>query len=244
MPDEPITVLRRWVTGEFDPFTTGLNGRDGFDELAEVIAPDIESWWRAFRTLFEQSDKDGSSRLQPAFEVLLKVGGERIRQDVAEIAHREPKIADAFWDAMDDLGLEAEAYRLLGRKLTLEAFVRHEARIPSKPPQPSPVDQPWEDEWSSMVIFYLTAKEPDEAWGLALELIDISGDPGWLSVVGAFIIEDLLRHHGDNLIDRIEAEATQNDRLRMALPSTRWAVPKHLAARVEVAAGPYWRQKF
>ena len=239
MPDEPLTVLRRWATGEFDPFTTGVAGRDGFDELAEEIAPDVESWWRAFRTLFDQYGKDESSRLQLPFEVLLKVGGAPLRQEVAEVAHREPKIANAFWDAMDDLGLEAEAYRQLGRKLTLDAFVRHEPRIPSKPAQPSPADEPWEDEWSSTVIFYLTEKEPDEAWALALELIDVSGDPGWLSVIGAFIIEDLLKDHGDAMIDRIEAEAAQNERLRMALPTARWVVPDHLLDRVAAAAAPH-----
>ena len=141
---------------------------------------------------------------------------------------------------MDDLSLEAEAYHLLGRKLTREAFIRHAPRIPSRgelwPPE-------WEDEWSAIAIWYLTDQDPDEAWALALELLDVSGNLDWVVIVGTFIIEELLKEHGDAFIERIETEAAQKERLRMALPSTRWAVPEHLVARVQAAAGPYWRQE-
>jgi len=240
--DEAETVLRRWANGEVEPLTTNADGRDGFDELADAIAPDVESWWRAFRTLFDEYDKGESSRLQLPFEVLLKVGGERLRQQIAEVARTNPKIACDFWNAMEDLRLEADAYRLLGRRLTLEAFVRHEPRIPSRRTKASAAEQPWEDEWSSSAIFHLTERDPDEAWALALELIDVSGDPRWLSAVGAFIIEELLKDHGDAMIERIEAEAAQSERLRMALPTTQWVVPDHLLDRVAAAAGQYWRQ--
>jgi uncharacterized protein DUF6869 len=243
MADEAAALLRKWANGEVDPLTTNADGRDGFDELADEIARDVEPWWRAFKTLFDEYGKSESSRLQLPFEVLLNVGRERLRQQIAEVAHGNPKIASAFWYAMDDLGLTAEAYRLLGRKLTLEAFVRHEPRIPARPSEPWPADEPWEDGWSSSAIFYLTEKDPDEAWALALELIGFSADPEWLSVVGAFIIEDLLKDHGDAMIDRIETEAGHSQRLQMALPTTRWAVPDHLVARVEAAAGPYWHKK-
>jgi hypothetical protein len=241
MPDEPITVLRRWAAGDFDPFTTNADGRDGFDEFAEQVAPDVDAWWHAFRTLFNECGKDESNRLQLPFEILLKAGGERLQQEVAAVAHSEPKIANAFWNAMDDLSLEAEAYHHLGRKVTLEAFTRHAPRIPSKKSEPWPPE--WEDEWSTTALWYLTDKDPDEAWALALELLDVSDDPEWVVVIGTFIIEELLRDHGDAYIERVEAEAAKNERLRMALPSTRWAVPEHLVARVEAAAGPYWRQK-
>jgi len=242
MADEAAALLRRWANGEVDPLTTDADGRDAFDELADQIAPDFEAWWSAFKTLFDEFGKSESSRLQLPFEVLLNVGGERLRQQIAEVAQSNTKIACDFWNAMQDLRLEAEAYRLLGRRLTLEAFVRHEPRIPSRRAEPSPAEQPWEDEWSSFAISYLTEKDPDEAWALALELIDVSGDPRWLSVVGAFIIEELLKAHGDAMIDRIETEALHSPRLQMTLPSTRWAVPAPLMARVEAAAGPYWQK--
>jgi len=243
MADEATALLRRWAIGEIDPLTTNAHGRDGFDELADEIAPDVQPWWRAFKALFDEYGKSESSRLRLPFEVLLEVGCEPLRQQIAEVASSNRKIACNFWDAMEDMGLRAEAYGLLGRRLTLEAFVRHEPRIPSRRAEPSPADEPWEDEWSSSAIFYLTEKDPDEAWALTLELIDVSGDPQWLSVVGAFIIEELLKDHGDAMIERIEAEAARSERLRMALPTARWVVPNHLLDRVAAAAGPYWREK-
>jgi len=241
MADEATALLRRWAIREIDPLTTNAHGRGGFDELADEIAPDVQPWWRAFKALFDEYGKSDSFRLRLPFEVLLEVGCEPLRQQIAEVARTNPKIACDFWNAMEDLRLEAEAYRLLGRRLTLEAFVRHEPRIPSRRTKASAAEQPWEDEWSSFAIFHLTERDPDEAWALALELIDVSGDPRWLSAVGAFIIEELLKDHGDAMIERIEAEAAQSERLRMALPTTQWVVPDHLLDRVAAAAGQYWR---
>jgi len=125
--------------------------------------------------------------------------------------------------------------------MTLEAFVRHEPRIPSKPGEPWPEE--WEDEWSGDALFFLTREDPDEAWAVGLELLAVSADPGWAATIGAFIVEDLLHDHGDEFMDRIEAEATKNEQLKMALPTTRWMVPGHLVSRVSVAAGSYWNQK-
>lgn len=101
----------------------------------------------------------------------------------------------------------------------------------------------WEDDWSGDALFDLTEKDPDEAWAVALELLAVSADPGWISTIGAFIIEDILRDHGDEFIERIETEAAANERLRRALPVARWVVPEHLMARVKAAAGKDWDAK-
>jgi hypothetical protein len=127
---------------------------------------------------------------------------------------------------------------LLGRQMTLEAFVRLAPRIPTRPGHSRPPES--EDGWSGDALFYLTDQDPDEAWTLGLELLAVSADEVWVATIGAFIVEELLRDDGDAFIERIEAEAPRNERLRMALPTARYAVPENLIARVKAAAGPYW----
>jgi hypothetical protein len=234
MPEQPIEVLRRWATGEFYPIETRADGRDAFDDLAEQMTPRTDAWWQAFRALFGELRKNESFNLHLPLEVLFNLGGERLRGEVAQLAHHDPKIASAFWYAMEDLGLSADAYQLLGRKLTINAFVRHAPRIPSKGELFSPE---WEDEWSVMAVWYLTHDDPDEAWAVALDLLPDSDDPAWPGLIGVFIIEDLWDEHGDAMIDRIEAEAAVNEKVRAALPITRWRVPAHLITRVAAAAG-------
>lgn len=239
MPADEIAVLRRWARGDFYPLSG--DDRGALDDLADEMAKRPEEYWLAFRELLPDADRAATQNLSMPFGALLQIGGERLWDQVAETARGDRKIADAFWNAMDFVRLNGEAYKRLGRRMTLEAFARHEPRIPSKSGQPWPEE--WEDTWSGEVLFYLTEQDPDEAWAMALELLALTDDPRWASTIGAFIIEDLLHDHGDAFIDRIEAEAARNERLRMALPTTRWMVPDHLMDRVSLAAGPYWNQK-
>ena len=233
--DNEFEVLRRWGHGDFYP----LNGdqRGALDDLADEMAKHPDDWWKAFRKLLPEVDRATTQNLSMPFGALLRVGGERMWDHVAEAARSDRKIADAFWNAMYFEMLTGEAYRCLGRRMTIEAFVRHEPRLGMG------LADEWEDSWSGDVLFYLTKEDPDEAWALALELLAIKDDPDWASTVGAFIIEELLHDRGDAFIDRIEAEAARNERLRMALPTARWRVPDHLMVRARAASGPYWNER-
>jgi hypothetical protein len=240
MSDDTVAVLRRWATGDFYPLSPDEQGRDALDQLADEMAARADMWWQGFRKLLLESSKQAFDNLKMPFGALLQVGGESMWNQVADAAHANRRIANAFWDAMGFVGLAKEAYERLGRQRTLEAFVRHEPRVPSRPGHSWPDE--WEDEWSGDVLFFLTREDPDEAWALCLELLAISADPAWAATIGAFIVEDLLRDHGDAFIDRIEGEAATNERLRMALPTTRWMIPEHLIARVSAAAASYWNR--
>jgi hypothetical protein len=237
---EPVEVLRQWASGSFYPLSQDIDGRDALEDLADEMAAQPSLWWPSFRSLLSESGKKAVDNLRMPFAALLHVGGESMWNEVANAARNNRRIANAFWEAMEFLMLANEAYKRLGRQMTREAFVRHEPRIPSRPEQTWPEE--WEDGWSGDVLFFLTREDPDEAWALCLELLAVSADPAWASTIGAFIVEELLHDHGDAFIDRIEAEAAKNERLRMALPTTRWMVPEHLMARVSAAAGPYWNR--
>jgi hypothetical protein len=238
MPEDQVDILRRWARGDFYPLSPEVPGPNALNELAQDMGREPIVWWRSLHALLLELDEKGVRNLNMPFAALLDVGGAHLVNEVASVAHREPKVANQFWDAMEFLRRSSEAYRRLGRRQTIEAFVRHVPRISWSPKQP--YIEVWEDQWSGDVLSFLNEEDPDEAWAVALELLRVSADPVWSSMVGAFIVEELLRDHGDAFIERIEAEAATNDRLRRSLPTTEWAVPEHLMPRVKAAAGKYW----
>lgn len=239
MARDKAEVLRRWARGDFYPLSREQPGRNALDELAEHMRPEPIAWWRSLHEILLELDEEGVRNLDMPLAALLHIGRERVVDEVASSARGERKIANAFWDAMHFLQRSSEAYQRLGRRQMIEAFVRHVPRIPSSIDQPR--DESWEDEWAGEALSLLSKEDPDEAWEVALELLKVSADPGWIGTVGAFIVEDLLRDYGDLFIERIEAEAATNDRLRRSLPAAQWAVPEHLMPRVKAAAGSYWK---
>jgi hypothetical protein len=240
MPDNEMEELRRWARGDFYPLREDEQGRDALDELADLMSAQSDVWWHAFQTVFAESREPDADRLTMPFAALIDLAGEQLMHEIVEAAHRDRRIANEFWDALDHLQRSGDAYALLGRKMTLEAFVRLAPGIPTHPGQSWPAE--WEDGWSGDALFYLTDQDPDEAWALGLELLAISDDEVWVATIGAFIVEELLRDHGDAFIERIQAEALRNERLQMALPTAEYAVPENLIARVKAAAGPYWHK--
>ena len=238
MPEEQVDVLRRWARGDFYPLSPEELGPNALDELATEMGREPLVWWRSLHALLLELDEEGVRSLDMPFAALLDVGEENMINEIASIAHGDPKLAYAFWDAMHFLRRSSEAYRQLGRRQTIEAFVRHVPRISTSPNQPR--IEVWEDGWSGDVLVFLNEEDPDEAWALGLDLLKVSADPAWSNTIGAFVFEELLRDHGDAFIDRIEAEAATNDRLRKSLPTTQWAVPERLMPRVKAAAREYW----
>jgi uncharacterized protein DUF6869 len=230
-----IDRLRGWASGEFYPLSPEELGRNALDDLYDEMKLQSKAWWAAFRVLLAEADRTAAQNLVMPFAALLDAGGEYLRDDVAAAARTNPKLRNAFWNAMDFAMLSGEAYRRFGRQMTVEAFARHQARIPVAPGQPWPDEG---DEWSGDAVIYLVLNDPDEAWTVVLDLLAMSVDA---STIGAFIIEDLLGKHGDDFIERIEAEAARNERLRQALPTARYLVPDHLLSRVKAAAGLYWK---
>jgi hypothetical protein len=71
--------------------------------------------------------------------------------------------------------------------------------------------------WATELLVHLTEDEPEVAWGLILDLIERAPDDDALGWVAAGPLEDLLCHHGAELIDRVEALASADARFRRCL---------------------------
>jgi hypothetical protein len=78
---------------------------------------------------------------------------------------------------------------------------------------------------------------PEAAWPIVLVLVERADDDAMPSL-GAGALEDLLRRHGAELIDRVEARAAVDGRFRFCLSHV-WKghMPDEIWARVVVARG-------
>ena len=73
--------------------------------------------------------------------------------------------------------------------------------------------------WAWETLAELCSSQPEEAWLALLQVIELAENAERLEEIGAGPLEDLLRNHGERLIDRLESEAGGNDKLRTALAS-------------------------
>jgi len=71
--------------------------------------------------------------------------------------------------------------------------------------------------WAWDTLNELCSSRPEDAWGAVLEILDLAENDERLGEIGAGPLEDLLRVHGEELIDRLESEVRANEKLRKAL---------------------------
>jgi hypothetical protein len=85
----------------------------------------------------------------------------------------------------------------------------------------------------------LVRDDPERAWLLVQEALRRSRDDRVLAFVAAGPLEDLVRLHARQFIDRIEVAARSDDRFRWALSGV-WLsdLPADLDARIECIIGP------
>jgi|GEM_PF-4289683 len=64
--------------------------------------------------------------------------------------------------------------------------------------------------WATAEMMAMPYQDPERAWRIILEVIE-RNPPMWvLSILGAGPMEDLLKAHGLDFIDRVEQEAMRN----------------------------------
>jgi hypothetical protein len=74
-----------------------------------------------------------------------------------------------------------------------------------------------EDRWAWSDVDELVRRDADHGWEITRILVNTSTSDEALAFVAAGPLEDLLKKHGLAVIDRIENECNENNRLRMAL---------------------------
>jgi hypothetical protein len=89
------------------------------------------------------------------------------------------------------------------------------------------------DEWASFHIGNLIfSGRVEEAWKILVIAIDSVDDEAELNLLGAGYLENVVRDHGSEFIDRIETEAARSDRFRRALRGV-WAFESPVRGRID-----------
>jgi len=91
--------------------------------------------------------------------------------------------------------------------------------------------------WAAIVYFdHLPGRKPDRAFDLALEVLATEQDKPTVMQLNDKFMPSLMYKHGNELIDRVEAEARKNARLRWLLGGVRFGIGEPLERRVEAIA--------
>jgi hypothetical protein len=75
--------------------------------------------------------------------------------------------------------------------------------------------------WAYLEVNEVVFDKPEVCWDLILALINAAPSRGSLLNLGAGHLEDIIKLHGNKILDRIKHEAYANRRLRAALSVTR-----------------------
>ena len=88
--------------------------------------------------------------------------------------------------------------------------------------------------WAWSKVSDIVEQDAERGWELVCELVQQADNDDQLGAIGAGPLEDLLRKHGQAVVDRVEGEARRNTHFRMALGCA-WLsldeVPSDLADR-------------
>lgn len=74
-----------------------------------------------------------------------------------------------------------------------------------------------DDRWAWSDVDELVRRKPDQGWEVVRLLVNKAASDEALAFVAAGPLEDLLKKHGLAVMDQIEDECRENDRLRLAL---------------------------
>jgi hypothetical protein len=220
--EQRVQELTAWGKGAHYPL------RDDSHEqrLAALVADDPPAWWQTARNLITQaSDENFADNLDVPLAIILEAGGPALVERAGREARDASGLAEALYNWPVVHRWRSELYRLIGRdRLVQHYFTERKAAA-----------------WPWRMMEDLRREDPEEAWQVTLQLIAAAPDGDALSYVAAGPLEDLIKDRGDQFIDRIEAEAAGNARLRQALGKVWiWDLldsKSELFTRIEKAAG-------
>jgi hypothetical protein len=138
---------------------------------------------------------------------------------LARRAHSDPVVGSLIADALSFGGQgrgELHALRVLGEPFVFDAWSKyHQSYLAQRGGQYQPGEGPnyWAWELMDSVVMY----EAEEAWQLFLRYLAHENDLECRLMAGIAWLESLNFRHAAELIDRIEAEARTNQRLRVVM---------------------------
>ena len=92
--------------------------------------------------------------------------------------------------------------------------------------------------WAYEEIVEMTSTDPERLWLLMLEMIRRTTDEETLAYIAAGPLEDLLKDHGNEFIERIENLARSDQRFRSALAGV-WGLHGEICAHILKACGKH-----
>jgi hypothetical protein len=223
-PEEDVTraECEEWARGLHYPLT-----HESLSGLRERVCANPEAWWAVLKDLIVAApDETWVHNLAFApLRATLECGDDQIVEQVISLAKTNTKIASALADGAP-LNRDLDLISLLGRDYVAQTYFR---RAVSKDPF---------DFWAWMLVQELLEADPQAAWMMILELIDKAPNDEILAYVAAGPLEDFIKLHAADYIDRIEESARTNATMKRALRGV-WLT--HLSAelldRIEAAAG-------
>ncbi len=89
--------------------------------------------------------------------------------------------------------------------------------------------------WVWVYIKYLVLDEPEKAWPVILELVQRAPTDRILADVAAGPLEDLIREHAKQFIDRVEIQACRDPKFQLCLTGVWYEkeLPEDIRKRIE-----------
>jgi hypothetical protein len=225
--------------GEWADGTRSIGDDAAESALTEEVGKQPELWWQAVIALAKEAgDSDAIQNLAIGpLAALAMLNPDWIRR-TGEVVGRDERLATLLVDCLDFVSESwaEESRQILGDDFLMEAYLAINE---------VDAEEGLVHNWASQVMASLVQKGgAAEAWAITLAVIERANEDqlGW---VGASVVEDLVKVHGAELIELLEAEFASNLKLRRALSHAYlWTLPRALFDRIELAAGvPLYRPK-
>jgi len=85
-----------------------------------------------------------------------------------------------------------------------------------------------------------TSSSPQDCWATILEILSRTRPDNVIGILAAGPLEDLIQYHGQEFIERIEAEARRNQEFRRLLGGVWRSCTPEIWARIEKARRKLW----
>ena len=73
--------------------------------------------------------------------------------------------------------------------------------------------------WAVDEVINFATEKPEDLWQVILKILELDGSNEIAKAVGAGPLEDLMVHHGEGFIDKVEEQASKSDVFKTAMKS-------------------------